>query len=38
MDGHGVGEVVRWIKLDDLEVTLCETQHESNGIPPEDPT
>ena len=38
MDGHGVGEVVRWVKLNDLELTLCETQHESNGIPPEDPT
>ena len=38
MDGYGVGEVVRRVKLDDLELALCETQHESNCIPLEDPT
>ena len=36
MDGHGVGKVVGWIQLDEFELTLRQTQYQSNRISPED--
>ena len=36
MDGYGVGKVVGRIQLDEFELTLRQTQYQSNCISPED--